>query len=46
MNVFLIHQELKVHRAQTTLTVVDDVLSPNFAFDVDENTSYKKTKSR
>jgi len=44
-NVNLIHQELKVNRAKTALTVVNDVLGPDFAFDVDKNASYNnKTK--
>lgn len=35
----LIHQQLKVDRAETTLAVVDDVLGPDFAFNVDKYTS-------
>ena len=34
----LVHQELKVNWAQTALAVVNDVLGPHFAFNVDENT--------
>lgn len=36
----LVHQKLKVNRAQSALAVVNDIFSPNFAFDVDKNTSY------
>jgi|LakMenEpi03Aug12_release.lakeMendotaPanAssembly.Ray.scaffolds.fasta_scaffold1830145_1 hypothetical protein len=41
----LIHQELKVNRSKTALAIVNDVLGPDFAFDVDKNAGCnKKTK--